>query len=419
MTGGASASDEFAEITNAGPVPIDLTGLELVYVTSSGSDGHPEGGLDDADDPRARATSAGRQCGGDPRGCRRRDVQRRIRGDRRAVALRPIGGDAGRCRRLGRRDQRVRGGCRRARAGQRIEHRAAARRLARQWHGHERQRGRLRRPGDAVSAEPGGSADTGPGADAVPSSTSTPTPSPAPTPTASPTSSPPPTPTPTATVPPTPSPTPTRTPTPSLTSTPAPTPTPTQRRRRRQVLRRPRRPVRRRRRRRPRHRRPRQRRLPRRRPRDATPTPTATAIPSPSPEPILTIAAARSLADGSLVTVSGTLTTGSERSTRAGSASCRTRLAASRSGSTPRSRRRCRPGRSVRATGSLGSYFSLRTLIVSAESRRGDWSVGCAGARRDRDRRGGRITRRPAADGQRGGDLGAVGAERRARRHDR
>ena len=36
MTGGASASDEFAEITNAGSVAIDLTGHELVYVTSSG-----------------------------------------------------------------------------------------------------------------------------------------------------------------------------------------------------------------------------------------------------------------------------------------------------------------------------------------------------------------------------------------------
>lgn len=35
-TGGASASDEFAELTNAGAVPVDLIGFELVYVTSSG-----------------------------------------------------------------------------------------------------------------------------------------------------------------------------------------------------------------------------------------------------------------------------------------------------------------------------------------------------------------------------------------------
>ena len=37
QTGGASASDEFAEITNASGVAVDLTGLELVYATSTGS----------------------------------------------------------------------------------------------------------------------------------------------------------------------------------------------------------------------------------------------------------------------------------------------------------------------------------------------------------------------------------------------
>ena len=37
VTGGASASDEYVELTNAGPGPVDLSGLELVYVTSSGS----------------------------------------------------------------------------------------------------------------------------------------------------------------------------------------------------------------------------------------------------------------------------------------------------------------------------------------------------------------------------------------------
>src|SRR5207247_5983783 len=37
QTGGASASDEFAEITNAGPTAVDLAGLELVYATSTGS----------------------------------------------------------------------------------------------------------------------------------------------------------------------------------------------------------------------------------------------------------------------------------------------------------------------------------------------------------------------------------------------
>lgn len=36
QTGGASASDEFAEISNVGSAPVDLGGLELVYVTSTG-----------------------------------------------------------------------------------------------------------------------------------------------------------------------------------------------------------------------------------------------------------------------------------------------------------------------------------------------------------------------------------------------
>jgi hypothetical protein len=37
QTGGASASDEFAEITNVGASTVDLAGLELAYATSSGS----------------------------------------------------------------------------------------------------------------------------------------------------------------------------------------------------------------------------------------------------------------------------------------------------------------------------------------------------------------------------------------------
>src|SRR6478752_6384398 len=36
-TGGASASDELVELTNAGPNPVDLMGLEVVYATSTGS----------------------------------------------------------------------------------------------------------------------------------------------------------------------------------------------------------------------------------------------------------------------------------------------------------------------------------------------------------------------------------------------
>jgi hypothetical protein len=37
QTGGASASDEFIELANAGSASVDLAGLELVYVTASGS----------------------------------------------------------------------------------------------------------------------------------------------------------------------------------------------------------------------------------------------------------------------------------------------------------------------------------------------------------------------------------------------
>src|SRR5665213_521864 len=36
VTGGASASDEYVEVTNAGQTARDLVGLEVVYVTSTG-----------------------------------------------------------------------------------------------------------------------------------------------------------------------------------------------------------------------------------------------------------------------------------------------------------------------------------------------------------------------------------------------
>src|SRR3954447_9103073 len=37
VTGGASASDEYVELTNAGAAPLDLAGVELVYATSTGA----------------------------------------------------------------------------------------------------------------------------------------------------------------------------------------------------------------------------------------------------------------------------------------------------------------------------------------------------------------------------------------------
>ena len=48
QTGGASASDELAELTNAGALPVDLMGLEVVYATSTGSTMRP---------PRASASA--------------------------------------------------------------------------------------------------------------------------------------------------------------------------------------------------------------------------------------------------------------------------------------------------------------------------------------------------------------------------
>lgn len=37
VTGGTSASDEYVELTNAGPAPIDLNGLELAYASAAGT----------------------------------------------------------------------------------------------------------------------------------------------------------------------------------------------------------------------------------------------------------------------------------------------------------------------------------------------------------------------------------------------
>src|SRR6478735_12469997 len=44
VTGGASASDEYVELTNASATAIDLTGLEVAYVTSSGATVTKKGG---------------------------------------------------------------------------------------------------------------------------------------------------------------------------------------------------------------------------------------------------------------------------------------------------------------------------------------------------------------------------------------
>ena len=58
VTGGASASDEFIELVNAGAATVDLAGLEVVYVTSSGSTVTPRRSLPRGAVWRASATGS-------------------------------------------------------------------------------------------------------------------------------------------------------------------------------------------------------------------------------------------------------------------------------------------------------------------------------------------------------------------------
>ena len=48
VTGGASASDEYVELTNAGPLPIDLNGFEVAYASSAGTSAIRRAGWDTA-----------------------------------------------------------------------------------------------------------------------------------------------------------------------------------------------------------------------------------------------------------------------------------------------------------------------------------------------------------------------------------
>ena len=208
---------------------------------------------------------------------------------------------------MGRRDERLRRGDRRIGTGRRIEPRARAGRIGRQRHRHERQRGRLVRPGCAIAAGFLGAARPGSGWVAVSHASPTPAASPTPTPTASPT--------------------PTSSPAPTSTATPTPTAT-------------------------PRRQRPRRRRR-RRRPRRPTPTPTPTPTPSPTPTPtpspsIVPIVAARGLADDSLVTIEGVLTVPLAPSSRVEAGSSRTRRPASACTSTQPSSAPGPPGRRSR-----------------------------------------------------------------------
>ena len=225
QTGGSSASDEFAEIATRAVRPsIQRTRGRLLHL--DGLDRHAQGGVEWSTvlAPGRRTLRVQRRWF--LRRCGRHDLYGRFRGDRRghhAAHRRRVGDRRGR---LGRRDERVRGGD----AG--------------------------RGPGafSSIERRPGGPAGNGtdtndnatdwfvtttpspqnlaspsvPGADPTPTATTAPPPSPTPTasPVETPTPSPTDVPTPSPTAEPTASPTAEPTPTPEPTGTPTPVPTP-------------------------------------------------------------------------------------------------------------------------------------------------------------------------------------------------
>ena len=180
VTGGASASDEYVELTNASATAVDLAGLEVAYVTSSGSTVtrkaswttplalEPGRHLLVANASGIYAASADATYSGG------------FAATGGAIVLRPIGGQPDRRRRLGRRDERVRRGHRRSGSGGGQLDRATAGRVRRQHRRHERQRGGLRRQRGAGAQDLVGRADSrrrarrpptspSPGASATPS----------------------------------------------------------------------------------------------------------------------------------------------------------------------------------------------------------------------------------------------------------
>jgi outer membrane biosynthesis protein TonB len=313
MTGGGSASDEFVELTNAGAVPVDLTGYELVYVTSTGSTitrkaawttptilvsgGHLlVANSSGAHSAIADATYSGgfAATGG-------------------AIVLRPIGGEP--IDAVGWGDA----------TNAYVEGTVAPAPPA----------------GSSIERLPGGQAGNGAdtndnAADFVLRAAPTPQnlaaaptpPSPGPSPTVTPTV------TPDPTVSPSPSAISTPVPTPTPTPEPTPTPTPT-----------------------------------------TTPFPTPTPAPTPTPTPVISIAEARMVPDGTVVTVAGTLTTelGALESGRIGflqdgTGGIAVRLDAALGLPLP-------AGSVVTVTGSHGSYFSLDVLNTTG----GDVVISGAG----------------------------------------
>ena len=273
QTGGASASDEFVELANQGSAPVDLIGLEVVYATSSGSTVTRKATWSASTllEPGRRILVA--NAAGVHAALADATYSGGFAATGGAVVLRVVGGAA--IDAIGWGDA----------TNAFVEGTAAAGPPA----------------GSSLERAPGGPSGNGadtndnsvdwfvqgapspqglgappvpsPGASTPPSQTPTPTPSPTPVATPAPTSTPAPTatpsPSPAPTVTPATTPQPTPTPTPVPTAEPTPTPTPT-----------------------------------------SAPTPTPDPTPSVTPAPSLTsVADARALADGTVVTISGVLTT--------------------------------------------------------------------------------------------------------------
>ena len=431
VTGGASASDEYVELDNASGAPLDLAGLEVAYVTSSGATVTKKAGWTADDHRRAGPARPAREQPRGVRGVGGHPVLGRARGDGRRDRPPPDRRDGD--RRLGWGDATntfVEGTAAAAPAPAR---RSSDGPVASggQRPGHERQRGgpRVERAPVAQNL----AAAPVPGAGPSPSPTARPPPSPD--------ASPVPTPTPTPTPVPTPTPTPLRHRRPCRRpSDAASTPT-----RRRPRARRRSRPSRRRRahacsdsRRTPSptpcHRRP----TPAPTPTPATdadagPEPDADAVadrradpgtdadvaPTPTPRPLLAIEAARQLPDEAPARSRARSPLRSGRSRARAAASSRTPTAGIALYLDAAFEAPLPAGTTIRVAGVLDSRYGQRTLRVDAADVEITGSVEIPVRARRRHRRGVGAARGPAARAHGLGRRDAVRLVRRARDHDR
>jgi hypothetical protein len=329
-TGGASASDEFAELANAGTLAVDLMGLELVYVTSTGSTVTRK-----ATWAASRILDPGRHllvanAAGVHAGSADATYSGGFAATGGAVVLRPVGGTPIDAVAWGDATSAfVEGTAVPApAAGSSIERRpggASGNGTDTNDNAADFQVGTPNPQNLAAAPTPDPSASPSPTPTVAPTPTPVPTPTPTvaptPTPTVAPTPTPTIAPTPTPTAEPTPIPTPTPTPTPTVEPTPSPTP---------------------------------------------IPTPTPTPSPTPTPTPVFSIIDARSKPDGSVVRLVGTLTTnlGAIDSARTGFIQDATDgIAVRLDAALPVP---IAAGTSVSVEGTMGSYFSLRVVNVPA-----------------------------------------------------